>query len=314
MVDHSHFSQIQGSLSVAIFSYNRGKYLKNLLNSLDRHLPEARVVVYDDDSDDAYTKQVLAETHHRVSRGAPVAISKRHGNLYGNMQKALEDCETRFLLFLQDDNQIVRDVGAGTFAAIEAAFAHQDVAFARMQLLKQRRHSRLLSQLAPDPNARLYWPNVAMAELPWGHVYWDVILADTAKLRAANWTFQESERDNQIQARGLFRCAPYLADPFVSYCPEVSVYRNRKLYLSSRIVDLERQGAICRYIPMTADENRAFTTRPLDIMPLAEDFLKTDPSDVKRPFEDHDYARTWWLKALYKVESRLWRIWASLRG
>ena len=314
MIEQSQLNGADFPLTIGIFSYNRGQYLKNLLDSIDRHIPMAKVVIYDDNSDDRLTQRVLAETHHTVSHCWDSAAGKRHGNLYGNMQKALDDCTTPLLLFLQDDTQIVRDLDQGTLDTISAAFSHDNVAFLRIQFSKQLGHKSLLAQLKPDENERFYWPETTSSDMPWGHVYWDVTLADVAKLRASKWTFQETERGNQKQARELFLCAPYLADPFIFYCPEVPSYRDRKLYLASKLVQRRRGGRVVAYHPMTVQAQADFLARPLTVPPVAEQFLEPTEPDVVRPFVFQDYSRNRWLTALYKVESRLVRIARGIKG
>ena len=42
---------------VAIFSYNRGEYLKNCVESVRRNIPDATIRVYDDCSDDPETRK-----------------------------------------------------------------------------------------------------------------------------------------------------------------------------------------------------------------------------------------------------------------
>lgn len=84
MTEQSHSAQGNGTLSVAIFSYNRGLYLQNLLVSLTRHMPLVQVTVYDDDSDDPETLDVLAKCDATVVT-CRSAQGLRHGNLYRNM-------------------------------------------------------------------------------------------------------------------------------------------------------------------------------------------------------------------------------------
>ena len=108
-------------LTVAVFSYNRGAYLEFCLASLARNLPHAQVVVYDDLSDDPATKAVLAGLKVRLVQPSAVARAQ-HGGLYVNMARALAEVETDYLLFLQDDMQIVRRVHDQDFADIAAIF------------------------------------------------------------------------------------------------------------------------------------------------------------------------------------------------
>ena len=53
------------SLDVAIFSYNRGAYLKNCVDSLQRNMPWIGWTVYDDGSDEPDTVAYLQSLSHK---------------------------------------------------------------------------------------------------------------------------------------------------------------------------------------------------------------------------------------------------------
>jgi len=310
---HSH-----GDLSdftVAIFSFNRGGYLENCARSCLAHMPGARVVIYDDDSDDQDTLRVLEQLEadgcviHRVT---PHDASSRHGGLYGNMQLALENCETPIILFLQDDTQVVRTLDAGTANAIRTAFSHPDIAFVRPQFFKHLDMWRFGPHFHPKHVGGLIEPNQAYKDCNIDHAYCDVVLGDVELLRRSKWRFTAPERANQDAAKRLFKFMPYLVQPFVFYCPEVPSYRDRKLYLASRIVQSKRDNAVVRLNDMGADMvAKLFALKDAEL-PIAEDFLTASHTDVRFPFVFQDYARSRRLHVLYKVESRLYRIWSGL--
>lgn len=229
------------------------------------------------------------------------------------MQLALQDSETEYLLLLQDDTQIVRALSSDDFAIIRTCFEDPAIAFLRCQFMKSGDGKRFLKSLEPGPTARIYSPKKTGTGPLFGNAYCDVVLCHVPKLLAANWLFAEGERANQIAAQRLFKHMPLLGDPFVFYCPEVPSYRDRRLYLASRIVQQSRGGEVVFYRPMTSDEVVDLKNRPLSQFPIAEDWLTPNLPDVKRPFVFQDYSRSWWLTALYKVESRLWRMWKPFR-
>ncbi len=313
MTEQSHSAQGNGTLSVAIFSYNRGLYLQNLLVSLTRHMPLVQVTVYDDDSDDPETLDVLAKCDATVVT-CRSAQGLRHGNLYRNMQRALDECETDWLLFLQDDTQVVRDLDANTMGNIQRVFADPDIAFLRPQLFKGENATSYFDRTTPDEATRIYRPKLSGKNVQFGLAYCDVVLADATKLKAVDWQFSRQERANQEQARGLFKHMPIMGDPLMFYCPEVPSYRDRKLYLASKLVQRRRGGRVVAYHPMTVQAQADFLARPLTVPPVAEQFLEPTEPDVVRPFVFQDYSRNRWLTALYKVESRLVRIARGIKG
>jgi glycosyltransferase involved in cell wall biosynthesis len=307
---------LYGDFTIAILSYNRGGYLLNCVDSCLRNMPGCAVRIYDDQSDDPATAGALKIARDRgceVISSETVLDKERHGGLYANMQRALADCDSPYLVYLQDDTQIVRRVDGPTIALIAETFTDADVAFIRSQFFKQMDMHRFRAHFPEQIRGDILEPIGRYRDCDIDHAYCDIMIADARKLKAAGWTFRPNERANQILARSLFKFMPYLRHPFVFYCPEVPSYRDRKLYLASRIVQKSRNGRIVRLNDLDGDRLEAFLNRPQSEFPIAEDWLTADLPDVIRPFVFQDYSRTRWLTVLYKVESRLWRMWKPFR-
>ena len=294
-------------LEVAIFSYNRGKYLKNCIESIVENLPGVKVTVFDDYSDDKDTVEYLASLGDRVVLGRDGSDS-RHGNLYRNMQLALELSSKRFLLLLQDDIQVVRRVDEHDMQTIDTIFSDPDIAFLRPQFMKLGDGERNVSLLAASSEVRAYIPKLEFKETTFGHSYCDVVLCDIPKLKKAAWTFLDGERANQIQAHGMFKYMPFMADSFIFYCPEVPCYRNKKLYLASRIVQNKLQGKLSRFMTLSEEENASFIERDINIWPIAENFLEATNKDVVKPFVYQDYSKSILLQNIYRLERGLYKV------
>jgi len=305
-----------GDFTIAILSYNRGGYLLNCVESCQRNMPGCSIRIYDDQSDDPATVDALDRVREmgcEVFSTDAILEKERHGGLYANMQRALSDCESPYLIYLQDDTQIVRLVDAWTVSQIEEIFSDEDVAFIRSQFFKQMDMHRFRRHFPDKIQGDVLEPIGRYRDCDVDHAYCDIMIADARKLRAVDWKFRPNERANQIQAKSLFKFMPYLRHPFVFYCPEVPSYRDRKLYLASRIVQKGRMGKIVPLNDLEGDRLSKFLNRPFSDFPIAEDWLSANLPDVRRPFVFQDYSRTWWLTALYKVESRLWRMWKPFR-
>jgi len=297
--------------TAAIMSFNRGDYLKNCALSCLENLPGCKVVIYDDQSDDPYTLSVLSELAQmgcEVVTNTDADLQERHGGLYTNMQMALNKCATDYLIFLQDDTQVVRFLESKTAQTIRDLFADPDIAFVRSQFFKQHDIARFAPDFNADHHFEYLAPTHAYDDCDKDHAYCDVMIADVEKLRAVNWQFRHLERDNQYLAKKYFKYMPYLWHPFVFYCPEVPSYRDRKLYLASRIVQRKRRGILVTFNRLEGTLLDAFISRSKGDWPIAENFLTTNIADIKKPFVFQDYAKTPWLYILYKVESRLWRM------
>ena len=298
---------MQAEIEVAIFSYNRGKYLRNCVESVSQNMPGVKVTIYDDNSDESDTVAYLRSLGKSVVYSRKFNTS-RHGNLYTNMQTALSAAKAPILLFLQDDCQVIRSVTNKDLKNVRAAFEEPAVAFLRPQLMKQSNYKRFKDSMTADAESRTYVPNTEFSEGTFGNSYSDLVLCDVAKLRMANWRFSDNERTNQIQAQSKFKYMPLMADGFVFYCPEVPSYRNRKLFLASKLVQDGLKGSISTYYVLSEDQNNKFRNRSIDIWPVAEEFLMPTNPKVVKPFVYQDFSKSKFLLILYKLESGFHKI------
>jgi len=294
-------------LEVAIFSYNRGDYLKNCVESVVKGLPGVKITIFDDHSDDLATVKYLKQLGNQVILGKE-DNDTRHGNLYSNMQMALDLSSKRFLLLLQDDLQVVRTVHAQDMKTINTIFNDPDIAFLRPQFMKFSDGTRNIELLTPSEKLRAYFPKDEFTKGIFGHAYCDIAICDVPKLKKIGWTFLDTERKNQIQAHSLFKYTPFMADSFLFYCPEVPCYRNKKLFLASKLVQNKLKGKISTFTLFSQEKNHHFINRNVDIWPIAEDFLETNNTDIIKPFVYQDYNKSIFLKILYKIERGLYQV------
>jgi hypothetical protein len=100
---------------------------------------------------------------------------------------------------------------------------------------------------------------------------------------------------------------PILADCFVFFCPEVPCYRNKKMFWASKIAQSKLKGRISALKAMSKTQNSNFSSRNINIWPIAEDFIEATNPDVKKPFVFQDYSKSNLLLLLYKLESGLFK-------
>ncbi len=308
-------------ITVAVFSYNRGAYLQACLASIARNLAQAKVVVYDDLSDDPETKTVLAGLNVRLAQ--PTAVAKaQHGGLYVNMRRALAESETEYLLFIQDDMQIVRPVDAQDIATLDAIFAADSACgFVSPLFMKGLYARKMRAQYCPDLGLRAYLSDPTIPRDILRFAFADVCIAHVPRLREAGFDILDGEGANEAQAKAMFSQMPLMADPFAFYCPEVPTFRNRKRPLSGQIARHLRAPAGLGYDDMGPAEVAAFRTRDLQIWPFAEDFLRPLNPKVRRPFVFQDFQGPIALRVLSRLEylalsgaRRFRRLRARLRG
>jgi len=291
-------------IEVAIFSYNRLFYLKNALNSVQRNLPDARIRIYDDGSEQSEMKDFLVENSNLVGATSK-RLESKHGGLYANMQSALDAAETDYLLFMQDDTQIVRKMDLDDLAAIDRAFeAFPNAAFLSVMFLKGEKKRRYKRVLRVDDGNQLY----RSKSLEDGVVqsYYDVVLCHVPRLRAAGWQFENTEVANMTQASKLFGEMPILRNPVMFFCPEVPFFRDRKQSLAARILE-KRRKVNPVFHDMAEEDITQLKKRHLSLLPYAEDWLTPTLQGLRRPFVFKDVKASLWLSFLYAVETKLLR-------
>jgi hypothetical protein len=292
-------------LSVAVFSFNRGPYLAQCLASIARHMPDVPVSVHDDNSTDPETCALLGRLDVPVIQPTRTGTTLL-GGLYNNMQAALDAARTEWIFFLQDDMQIVRDVGPEDYRCIAALFeADPTRAFVQPLFMKEALAAKFERELVPLGSLRAYGRAPEIDRGRARYPYSDVSIAHVGRLRAAGWQFRQQERLCEDEARRLFSDMPFLGDPFAFYCPEVPCYRNRTRTLSGRIAGAVLDARTKGYHPMTADQISALCARPIGRFPYAEDHLTPTDPNVRRPFVYQDFQARGWLRPLAEVE-RLW--------
>lgn len=293
-------------IEIAVFSYNRPDYLKNAVDSIRRHMPGARLRVYDDCSDDPAMLRYLSSLGELVVR-REVALHDRHGGLYANMNHALRDAERPFLLMLQDDMQVVRPFDADDQGSLDKLFAsNSKMAFVCPLFMKGDRKRRFHRELVPDAGHRAYIsPVLAEPSSKNTLSYFDVHIAHVSRLRAAGWQYLEAgEGSSRDRARAQFGAMPMMGDPFVFFCPEVPFFRNRGQSLAARFAGRIVGRHVKSFVDMSETDVAAFKARDLAVWPFAEDFLTPRDPRVVRPFVYKDVNARFWLNALHKIEQK----------
>ncbi len=273
-----------------VFSYNRGAFLRNCVESALRHAPGWAVTVVDDRSSDPETRRVLAELAGRVRIVQPPAGSgaSRHGGLYANMQLALERTAPEdWMVAIQDDTQLVRAVEADDMAYIGAYFARfPDAAFLGPRFLMGVRRRGIERAIRLDPRFPVYFYDFSerWKDRSVTMYYMDIFIAHTGRLRSAGWRFDATESGCAQAARRLFGKMGTMAHPFVMNLPAVPFYRGKSKTRAMARAERRMGPEPRRFRDMGAAEVAALKGRDLSRLPFAEDYLHCVPDDLKRPF------------------------------
>lgn len=295
------------SLSISIFSYNRGNYVQNCVDSINHCLSGSDFKVFDDSSTDKETLKYLKSLGDIVTHCYPDGQG-RHGGLYSNMQRALDSSTSKYILFLQDDMQLVRVVDEYDFKCIDAFFSqYSEAAFVNPVFLKGHRRRSILKQIMLQSELEGYFHDIpeTLKPRPVSMFYCDVVIAHVDRLRSVNWQFADSETANAEQARKHFSKMLQMAHPFVMHVPEVPVFRGKKTTIGSRLATKLVGADVKSFVFMSGDDVEAMRCRDLNDAPFAEDFLVTKNKKVGRPFRYNAVNSRAYTRVLHKIEQTI---------
>ena len=295
------------TLHFLIFSFNRGEFLQNCIDSIRLCAPGCAVTVWDDNSTDEFTREVLAT----LARGDnPVNVRQpdlddsgdrsKHGGLYNNLQSACQSVKDSDLICcIQDDMQLVRPVSADEIAGwnrllqdgihrgfIQPAFLKAVSAGIEFVDLKNAYHVNRQHRSA-------------------GAWYSDVFMTSARLLRETGWRFKHRESHNEQQARLHFDQMVYLKNPFVAWLPGAPAWRGKRRTWAMRYAEKTRR---CGFYPLqilSADDTRHFCARSPELLPLAESYLSVRNGLVEKPWFYYPLQDRRLLKLINKIELRL---------
>lgn len=294
---------------ICVFSFNRGRFLQHCVESLERCAPNWRLCVFDDNSEDPETLEILAQIgqKHRVINSVELA-GRKHGGLYGNMQKALEYCaDEDLMLCLQDDMQLVRRLRPEDEQLLHDYFRkHPGKAFLQPCFLKGANRERDQQSMAFDAGAGVYYGEHQGQSA--GVHYSDIMVCQPQRLIKHGWQFRNSEALNDRNACQLFGKMGFLFAPFATWLPEVPAYRGKRKTLALQIAERRRQCGLYPFEYLPPEQESQLLERPASTLPFAEDFLTNVNPELERPWAYHPLRGSRWLKKLNSLELSLRRL------
>jgi glycosyltransferase involved in cell wall biosynthesis len=259
-----------------IFSYNRGEFLANCVRSVEECSPGSRIVIFDDQSEDPYTREVLEQVSARhVVASAGDDQGHKHGGLYSNMQAALESLEKdEVICFLQDDTQLVRPLSEVDHGFISQCFIKvPSLGFLSPVFFRGvSAWGRGLGEVDYDADMKLFFRRASKRSA--GIYYSDIFISTSERLRSNGWRFEVGEPENEVQAKAKFSAMGYLKCPFAMWLPNGPAYRGKKKTLALRVAERSRSCGFYPFRYMTEDEVRYLRSSPVPVLPVAEDFLE----------------------------------------
>lgn len=286
-------------LHFLVFSFNRGDFLKNCVNSIRACIPFARISVWDDNSTDPMTRQILQNLDAAVEVHSSPDTEARgmHGGLYGNMQLAMQAADSDELICaIQDDMQVVRPVSEVEFYNWEeqlCAAGHHG--FIHPVFLKNDK-DRVL------PGDTDEWFCLDRTQHSAGSHYSDIFMIRRNLLQQVDWTFHNKEADNEQQARQHFKPMAYLKDPFIAWLPAVPAWRGKRQTWALRFAEKTRRCGLYPFNIMTEEQSMAFRQRASTCPPYAEAYLQLQNDTLTKPWFYQPLKRRPLLRQLHKAE------------
>lgn len=302
-------------LTFCIFSFNRGQFLKNCVDSIRTCVPGADIAIFDDDSTDPDTLRYLEEAARYCEIIKPRAVGKiKHGGLYLNMQMALEHCADRpMVCYLQDDTQLVRPLGDDELGQLEALFGNNPgLGFVHPCFIRGIDLRKRPVVAIPGENERTFYRQDKGQSA--GIHYSDLLVTVPARLLDKNWRFFQSEPGNDQQAKQLFGSMLYLYDPFAMWLPEVPAYRGKKKTRALKWAEAKKGCGFFPFEVWAQDRSDQFRARRERDVPVAETYLNCSPEPRTRPWTYNPLTGLGWLKKLNSIEVFLDKLGKRLSG
>lgn len=267
-------------LSIYIFSFNRGKFLDNCLQSVAVCAAGLPVTVIDDQSDDPSTLATLEKyrQHLKVITAGEATISEhKTGGLYNNMRFAFEDAKAngkKFALFLQDDMQLVRPILARDIEGAAAFFAANPNAAELHTCFMKRFFSERDDKLTqPDSSGEAY---LRPSDYPGFSGFSAVGLFDVARIDQLFGELQQGEYANNEYAQKNGIQMGIATRPFMMWLPYPISHRGKTRNLPLQIVESVAGCGFYPYQVMGLETIGRLLERPLEQRPYAEDWLECD--------------------------------------
>ncbi|WP_226668108.1 glycosyltransferase family 2 protein [Microbulbifer aggregans] len=295
-------------MHVFVFSYNRGPFLENCIQSIETCAPHCRLTVIDDGSDDPETRRVLADvaTRHQVI-DKTAETGHKLGGLYANMQAAYEMAgDDELICFLQDDTQMVRHLSEADIQALRESFEQQpDLGFispAFVRGFSLRKPANRDFRFDQERGFWFWYPGKRST----GTWFSALLIANTARLRQVGWDFEVGESVNNRKAAELFCRMARMRAPFSMWLPNGRAYRGKQKSLALRFGEWSRRCGLYPLEIMTAAEVDALQAGQSPKLPVAEDCLKVRGNlRVKKPWAYDPMQGAGWLKVLDRIERKL---------
>lgn len=292
------------NLLFCVFSYNRADLLENCIKSIEICAPESSIIIFDDNSDDIETVNILNKYKHKHKIYQPEKNKLGHktlGGLYNNMQMALSILpKGQLFCFIQDDMQCVRKITQDDIYNIQRYFDDPtNSPFLFHLFLRGKHRKRDIKNTKWNKDKQIYFSNSRRSH------FCAVFIGRTDLLTQVKWQFEQKEILNDKKASKLFSPMGKMKNPFCLWLPMVPLYRGKKKTLSIKLAEYLFETKLYTVNYMSESEAASFQSRNPKILPVAEDFLTLKNNKLPTPWKYDAIDRSKFLKRLNRLEIKL---------
>lgn len=292
-------------LTFCLFTFNRGRFLENCISSIETCAPDAPLFIFDDNSDEQYSIDVLnkaREKHTVIQPPADQEENTKFGGLYNNMIRAVEMMpDDALVCFIQDDMQCVRSITDQDIHDIEQYFEkHPKAAFLHPAFVKGNRRARDQKSMKVDDISNVYFRHNSKQSA--GVNFSAIIIFQPKRLRESGWEFEFREKLNDQKAGDMFGKMGFMCNPFCLWLPNVPAFRGKRKTLALKLAERMRKSDLYAVDIMTDEQAQAFCSRDKSKLPVSEDFLTLKNGKLKTPWAYYALDGLTLMKHLNRIE------------
>lgn len=273
-------------IEVFIFSYNRGDFLLNCVESTKRNFSSASITVIDDRSDDEYTKAVLKSFSDVTVKYATGENDGRWGGFYKNIDWVIQDLATHsWVILIEDDMQFVRPFTDADIEAITNFFdRYPKSGYLMLEFLKDEHKLKDQKFIMLDKHKQFYFfEDGAESYRGTVHACTSGVL-NIRHMRECNYRFVGDRKTVRNRAKSTFTKMGVYPYPNLMYLPFPKAIKNRKQTVTRRVIERYYGADFNPYFDLAGKRLNFFLERNISQLPYAGDWLKCKKPKIKSPF------------------------------
>lgn len=274
---------------IFVFSYNRGQFLENCIQSIKSLASDCETIIIDDESTDPETIEVLhrAKAFFKVITPEEITTSEhKTGGLYNNMQLAItltRKQNKKYAIFLQDDMQIVRSIGNGDVTRWSQFFkANPECMQIQSCFLKRWFYERDRKNISLDSTETAFFRSSSESAFEGFSSFSAVGIFNIDRLQTLYPHFHQGEHKNNWYATKAGIKMGLAKNPFMMWLPFPISNRGKKRNLPLQLIEALGQCGFYPYKYMSENDARRLKESPNSELPIAEEYLYTSASEISK--------------------------------